>query len=93
MPGDTFEIIDGMIYANGKKIQLPTDAQMEYVVKTTGELNTRILKEQYDISPGDIQYNSELGAYLISMPVSSIQNIKDLSVVNEVTQYNSPRGS
>jgi signal peptidase I len=93
MPGDTFEIIDGTIYANGKIIPLPSGAQMEYIVKTTGELNPRILKEQYDISPGDMHYNNELQAYLISMPVSSIQEIKDLSVVNDVELYSMPAGS
>lgn len=91
MPGDTFEIIEGTVYANGKAIEFPEDAQQEYIVKTSGDLNIRLLKEKYDIAPEDIQ--SQNGGYLISMPVRSIDELNSISVVQSIEQYSLPKGS
>jgi signal peptidase I len=93
MPGDTYEIKEGIVYANGEKIEFPEKAQMEYLVKTNGQLNPMILKEQYDINPTDISFDGESQSYLIAMPVETIDKIKSLSVVESVTLKLKEKGS
>lgn len=85
MPGDEFEIIDGVVYANGEKIEWPEYAQMEYLVKTNGQLNPKLLKEQYDINPNDISFDAEEQAYLISMPEETVDDIRSLGVVTDIS--------
>lgn len=82
MPGDSFEIINGVLHANGEMIELPESAQMEYFVKTSGQLNPRLLKEQYDINPSDMRETK--GGYLIAMPLTTLDKIKSLSVVDSI---------
>lgn len=85
MPGDQFEIRDGVVYANNEKIEWPEYAQMEYNVKTSGQLNPKLLKEQYDINPNDISYNGETQSYLISTPEGSLEELRKLGVVSEIS--------
>jgi signal peptidase I len=91
IPGDTFEIIDGTVYANGNAIDFPAGAQHEYIVRTHGELNERILKEKYDIDPGDVQADEE--GYLISMPVETMKELQEISVVESIEKYTLPKGT
>jgi signal peptidase I len=85
MPGDEFEIVDGVVYANGEKIEWPEYAQMEFLVKTNGQLNPKLLKEQYDINPNDISFDAEEQAYLISMPEETVDDIRSLGVVTDIS--------
>ncbi len=93
MPGDNFEIIDGVVHESGKKLDWPENAQMEYLVKTTGQLNPKLLKEQYDINPNDMSFDSETQSYLISMPESSLEEIKKLGVVESISLKLKDKGS
>ena len=49
LPGDTLQIIDGIVYINGEMGYQPPKMQFNYLVKTTGNsINTKTL-EKYDI--------------------------------------------
>lgn len=93
MPGDVFEIREGLVYANDVKIDWPEYAQMEYLVKTNGQLNPKLLKEQYDLNPSDINFDSENEGYLISMPEETVEAIQKLGVVNDISLSLKEKGS
>lgn len=49
IPGDTLQIIDGVLFINGQKAFLPPKMQLLYEVVTKGQpLDDDILKEEYD---------------------------------------------
>ena len=52
MPGDTLQIIDGVVYINGKIGEQPEEMQHNYLVKITSNgINSKIL-EKYNITEG-----------------------------------------
>ena len=52
MPGDTLQIIDGIVYINGEIGEQPEEMQHNYIVKITGNgINPKIL-EKYNITEG-----------------------------------------
>ena len=52
MPGDTLQIIDGVVYINGEIGEQPENMQHNYIVKITGNsINPKIL-EKYNITEG-----------------------------------------
>ena len=75
MPGDTVQIVDGIVYIDGEKGFQPENMQFNYTVVTTGNgINKRIL-DKYDITEG----------YRGASPNEAILNISE-KVANELRQ-------
>src|SRR5690606_29232058 len=48
--GDTIEVRDGVVYANGVMEENPPYSELNYVVTTNaGSLNPELMKEEYDL--------------------------------------------
>ncbi|AVR45944.1 signal peptidase I [Christiangramia fulva] len=80
LPGDSLSVINGYVYVNGEKLQLPGRAkpQYSYIGKTNGQpLNPRLLYEMYDITDG-YSYNPSNNVFIIqSMSDESFERFKN----------------
>ncbi len=79
--GDSLEIIDRRVHINGKPIDRPKGVQHHYVVHVKSRFNAAVLKERFDIRPGDMRYDPNLKRYLISLTDASAKKIGKLSNV------------
>ena len=92
MPGDTIQIIDGIVYVNGEMGYQPPKMQFSYLVKTTGSnINIKTL-EKYDIYEagriGENEFvfrtNAQTAEVLKKLPfVIDVQKL----VLNEPAQF------
>jgi signal peptidase I len=56
LPGDSLQIIDQIIYINGRAVALPSNSETFYDVVTYGQpLDETVLKEEYDVDMNDPQ--------------------------------------
>ena len=63
MPGDTLQIIDNIVYLDGKKAIEPEDIQYNYYVSTNGKSFTEEIFRKLDVSKDDRQQLSSTGYY------------------------------
>ena len=91
MPGDTLQIIDGMVYINGKIGEQPNEMQHNYIVKITGNsVNPKIL-EKYNITEG---YRTAHADELIFNMTSDIaEEFRKLPFVKSVERRIAPVGT
>ena len=83
IPGDTLEIIDRVVYINGKPAPNPGILQFKYHVTTNGtRINPKII-EKLDIT--DEIYTFNLGEYIMTLTENSVKELKKLPNVLEVT--------
>lgn len=88
VPGDSISIVDGYVYVNGEKNDLPDRAriQFSYLVKTNGALNPDMLYNRYDITDG---YDYRDNIYLFpAISEESITMLKNNPNVEEITRFN-----
>lgn len=88
VPGDSISIVDGYVYVNGQKNDLPDRAkiQFSYLVKTNGQLNPEMLYNRYDITDG---YDYRDNVYLFpAISEESINMLKNNPNVEEVSRFN-----
>ncbi len=83
LPGDTLEIKDRMVYINGKKQDLPEQAQYNYVVLTNGTpINQRTL-EKYDITEGKM-LDGTYSRYQLIMTEETRQEMDALPFIKSI---------
>lgn len=89
IPGDTIQIIDQIVYVNGKKSDLPEDMQFMYRVKTDGyDLNKRTL-DKLDITEPVYQDGDAL---LITLTNENVEKLKQLPNIVSVEKFVQPKG-
>ena len=91
MPGDTLQIIDGVVYINGEKGYQPPHMQHNYLVKINGNnLNPKML-ERFGISEG---YRTPVAnEFILNMNAATAEEFGKQSFVLEVTKVVTPAGS
>ncbi len=90
MPGDTLQIIDGVVYIDGKPGFQPENMQFNYTVTTTGNgINKRIL-DKYDITEGYRGANPNEAILNISEKVA--EELRKLSFITSVERNITPVG-
>ena len=90
MPGDTLQIIDGIVYIDGQKGFQPEDMQFNYTVVTTGNgINKRIL-DKYNITEGYRGANPNEAILNISEKVA--EELRELSFITSVERNITPVG-
>lgn len=106
--GDTLEIKDGILFINGKEQPTPEHAQFKYYVTTKGplfgermEVNGRIvlsnfkLLDELDIYVGEtdlVETKKDTCVYLLTMPKSTLEKVKQLEGVISVKRKIDPKG-
>ncbi|MBK9194652.1 MAG: S26 family signal peptidase [Flavobacteriales bacterium] len=53
--GETVEVRDGDLFVNNELQPLASTGQMKYVIETKTSLNKTLVKDQYDINPGEVE--------------------------------------
>lgn len=88
MPGDTLQIIDGIVYINGEMGYQPPKMQHNYLVKINGNsLNPNVLKK-YDIYEG---YRTVVpNEFILNMNATTAEEFGKQNFVNEVTRMIAP---
>jgi len=90
LPGDTLQIIDEVVYINGKPVDFPKLSQFMYEVKTDGNpINRRVLNK-LDITE-EVQMN-EAGNQIITLTQESAAKLKELPNVISVNKIIQPKG-
>lgn len=91
MPGDTLQIIDGMVYINGEIGEQPEEMQHNYIVKITGNgINPSIL-EKYNITEG--YRTAHADELIFNMTGKTAEEFRKLPFVTSVTRRIAPAGT
>ena len=91
MPGDTLQIIDGIVYINGEMGYQPPKMQHNYLVKITGNsLNPKVL-EKFDIYEG--YRTAEPDEFILNMNATTAEDFGRLNFVKEVKRMIAPAGT
>jgi signal peptidase I len=88
LPGDTLQIIDGIVYINGEMGYQPPHMQHRYLVKITGNsLNPKVL-ERFNIYDG---YRTNVpNEFILCMSATTAEEFGKQPFVTEVTKMISP---
>lgn len=91
LPGDTLQIIDGVVYINGEVGYQPPYMQHNYLVKISGNnLNPKML-EKFGISEG---YRTPVAnEFILNMNATTAEQFGKQSFVQEVTKVITPAGA
>lgn len=84
-PGDTLQVIDGLVWINSEKQEVYPGVQLTYTVKTKGQkINTKFI-EELGLNQSELYYSPALPGYP-AMPLteSMLEKIKGLSAVESV---------
>ena len=89
--GDSLEVRDGFVWVNGEKQDVPPEAQYAYEFTLKDKFNAKVLKEQLDINPDDVQ---QVGPNAVSIPLSAdvAEKLGAFGNVLSVERQNHPRG-
>ena len=91
MPGDTLQIIDGIVYINGKKGEQPNEMQHNYIVKITSNgINPKIL-EKYNITEG--YRTAHADELIFNMTADIAEEFRKLPFVKSVERRIAPAGT
>ena len=85
-PGDTLEVIDGLVWINGEQQMVYSGIQLSYVVRTNGQkLNAKVF-EKLGIKPEEVYFSSSLPGYP-AMPLTAemLEKVRTLPGVVDVT--------
>ncbi|MGE5383392.1 MAG: signal peptidase I [Omnitrophica WOR_2 bacterium] len=90
IPGDTLQIIDQVVYINGKAAELPQKAQFKYLVKTDGsKINPKVL-ERLGVTEDVLMAQQD--EYEITLTAEAVEKIKGFVNVKEVKKIIQPKG-
>ncbi|MBT6513642.1 MAG: signal peptidase I [Crocinitomicaceae bacterium] len=91
--GDTMEIVNGKLIVNGADAYLDENAQFNYNVISSRNFDGRIkdkFKEEYDINPSDVGFNS--GVYRVPMSMKAFAEFSKLTYIDTTWVNWKPRG-
>lgn len=91
IPGDTLQIIDQVVYINGKVLNSPGIRQYHYIVKTDGSIINPKAFERLDVSER-ISFNNVTGEYYLTLSDEAAETISHFVNVKEVKKVVAPKG-
>lgn len=90
IPGDTLEIINQVVYINGKAQPLPELAQFKYLVKTDGSrINPKALEK---LGVTEQVFNTQQDEYEITLTNEAAEKLKGFINIKEVKKIIQPKG-
>jgi len=93
--GDTLEVINGYVYINGKKNQLPerTKLQFSYLVQPKkNKFNKRVMINNYDITDRFGPINSNYTYKFMGISEKSLEKLKNHTNVSWIKKDTFPKG-
>ena len=91
LPGDTVEVIDGVVHIDGMAQPLVATGQYAYDFVIKDGFNKRILKDQYDITTKDVA--EEPGRATMPLTTANAEALGAFGNVLSMTRENKPKGS
>lgn len=90
LPGDTLQIIDQVVYINGKAAKLPVEAQFKYLVRTDGSrINPKALDK---LGVTEQVLMAQQDEYEITLTNEAAEKLKGFSNIVEVKKIIQPKG-
>ena len=91
VPGDSLAVVDGYVFINGKRTELPENAKPQWMhyVDTGGERFNPIDLEKYNVREGGILND---GTYVLNLTDEEAKDIENKSIVKSVTKQLTPKG-
>lgn len=90
MPGDSLQIIDGVVFIDGEKAYEPENMQHNYSITTTnGGINKKIL-EKYNISEG--YRTNDPNTVILSISETVANELRNMPFVTSATEIIQPAG-
>ena len=85
IPGDTLQVIDGLVYINGKAQEVYPGIQLSYEVKTNGQkVNSKII-ENLGLNAGELFFDPGLPGYpAMPLTAAQLEEIRKISNVESV---------
>jgi len=90
-PGDTIEVVDGVVHVNSKAEPLVATGQYAYDFVVKDPFNKRVLKDQYDITTTDVTEDN--GTAEIPLTASNAEALGKFGNVVSMTREDKPRGA
>lgn len=84
MPGDTLELVHGVLYVNGKPADVPEKLQYNYMVKTNGTQLNRLKLHDLGISFADM--SAPMPYYELPLTAEMAEKLRKFPNVVEVTK-------
>ena len=84
LPGETLEVKEGMLWIDGEQVELPEEMQYAYNIRTNQNINPRYFKDQFDVTPTDIQVDRTTGEYNIPLSFEKAEAIAKLDMVDTI---------
>ena len=91
LPGDNYEVRQGEVYIDGKKIDSPEKMQYAFNIVTKDRFNLNMLKERYNISPSDV-YEYGNNQYNIPCTQEVANQLKATDIVISIERGVVPKG-
>ena len=91
MPGDTLQIIDGIVYINGEIGEQPNEMQHNYIVKITGNGIIPKILEKYNITEG--YRTAHADELIFNMTADIAEEFRKLPFVKSVERRIAPAGT
>lgn len=90
-PGDTLQVVDGVVHVNGRPEPLVATGQYAYDFKLKDAFNKRVLKDRYDISYADV--SEEPGGANMPLTAANAEALKQFGNVLSMTREDKPKGT
>jgi hypothetical protein len=83
--------VTAYVWVNGEKQDVPPQSQYAYEFKLRDKFNLKVLKEQLDINPDDVQ---QTGPNEVSIPITAdvAEKLKGFGNVISMERQDHPRG-
>jgi signal peptidase I len=92
IPGDTFEIIDGDVFVNGKKQKDIPGKQYNYIVNTDGSILTQRELDKLKVANDDRETISG-GQYYLPLTSSQVDELKSSKKITQIEKNINPKGN
>ncbi|NOT52348.1 MAG: signal peptidase I [Chitinophagaceae bacterium] len=86
--GDTLQIINSEVFVNGKKSELPPNAQMDYDVESKMALDPEIMKSEYGVNLYD-PVNTSFGnnRYKLTLTTKVVDKMKNAGILKSINYF------
>ncbi|QKG80428.1 signal peptidase I [Tenuifilum thalassicum] len=86
IPGDTIQVIHGVLYVNGKEQEKIGKRQYNYTIKTNGSTINPLRLQEMGIAKSDVNYNPQESVYTMPLTEEMVERFKSFSNIVEITR-------
>lgn len=93
MPGETLEIRDKIVYADGNRLEMPENMQQMWTVYLNGNENNITRSQLLEIGVDQVFQTADYHAFIIEATRDEAQRLADLPSVDRVESHITERGA